>query len=197
MSVKLSAPNKVELFDIEKYGISSYIACQPLVLAAGLWTPLMYQRLLPSSAITLKATLNAGDWILFRNPLPATKRTIAFITLDDISGRKTRTCRRDGDTIWLIGSKDYNPAIPSLGNFAEPNEEMIKELIGRAEQILEKLGELEIVGKGRAIRLATDSIIPIISKVEAKDISDNSVYRKRLAESLVELLSAGATALMD
>jgi len=111
-SVKLSAPNKVELFDIEKDGISSYIACQPLVLAAGLWTPLMYQRLLPSSAITLKATLNAGDWILFRDPFPATKKTIAFIALDDIVGEKLELVGRDDGTIWLIGRKDYNASLP-------------------------------------------------------------------------------------
>jgi len=87
-SVNLSAHNKFESFIIENDGISSYIACQSLVLAAGPWTPLMYHKLFPSSAITLKATLNAGDWILFQNPLPATKKTIAFIALDEIVGEK-------------------------------------------------------------------------------------------------------------
>jgi hypothetical protein len=66
----------------------------------------------------------------------------------------------------LIGRKDYNASLPSLGHFAEPNEEMIKELIGLAEQSLKKLGKLEIVGKGRAIRPATDSIIPNESRSE-------------------------------
>jgi len=111
-SVKRSAHNRVESFVIENDGISSYIACQSLVLAAGPWTPLMYQRLFPSSAITLKATLNAGDWILFRDPFPATKKTIAFIALDDIVGEKLELVGRDDGTIWLIGRKDYNASLP-------------------------------------------------------------------------------------
>jgi hypothetical protein len=49
-----------------------------------------YQRLFSSSAIILKATLNAGDWILFRNPFPAAKKTVGFIALDEIVGDKSK-----------------------------------------------------------------------------------------------------------
>jgi hypothetical protein len=51
----------------------------------------------------------------------------------DIVGEKLEFVGRDDGTSWLIGRKDYNTSLPSLGSFAEPNEEMIKELIGRAE----------------------------------------------------------------
>ncbi len=120
----------------------------------------------------------------FLKSVPATKKTIAFIALDPIVGEKLEFVGRDDSTIWLIGRKHYNAPLPSLGNFAEPNKEMIKELIGSAEQSLKKLGGLEIVGKGRAIRPATDSIIPIISKVEAKDVSDNRCISEEAGREL-------------
>ena len=144
----------------------------------------MYQRLFPSSAITLKATLNAGDWIIFRKPFPTTRKTIAFIALDDIVGEKLEFVGRDDGTIWLIGRKDYNASLPSLGHLAEPNEEMIKELIGRAEQSLEKLGRswrLWVKDGLFGLRL----IIPIISKVEAKDISDNKCLLEEDGRELI------------
>ena len=40
------------------------------------------------------------------------------------------------------------------------------------------------MGKGRAIRPATDSVIPIISKVEAKDISDNRYISEEAGREL-------------
>jgi hypothetical protein len=122
--------------------------------------------------------------ISFSKSVPSNKKKIAFITLDNIVGKKHEFVGRDDGTIWLIGRKDYSASLPSLGNFAEPNEEMIKELIGRAEQSLKKLGVLEIVGKGRAIRPATDSVIPIISEVEAKDISDNRCISEEAGREL-------------
>lgn len=153
------------------------------MVAAGLWTPSVYQALFPSSAIRLRSDLNAGDWVILRNPLPVSQKSLASIALDDIVGEKSEFTGRNDGTIWIIGSKDHkNATLPPLGQFADPDPTMIEELISRAREYVEPAfgsvkqteTRLEIVDKGRAIRPAANSLLPIISQVEADDLSGSN-----------------------
>lgn len=180
-SVDLTSHNTIQSVQYETDGNLKRVYCQSLVVAAGPWTPTMFHKLFPKSPISLKSALNAGDWILFRNPFPLTKKSIAFIALDDIVDEKLEFTGRNDGTIWLIGRKDSNATLPPLGKVASPNGAMINELIDRAKRHLSfvagEVGQdgatLEIIDKGRAIRPATNSLLPIISSVKAEDLSDD------------------------
>ncbi|KAI1127493.1 nucleotide-binding domain-containing protein [Nemania abortiva] len=180
-SVELTSSNTVKSVTYSKDGTLKKLGCRSLVIAAGPWTPTLYSTLFPSSLIRLESALNAGDWLLFRNPFPVTDQSIAFIALDGIVGEKLEFAGREDGTIWLIGRKDYNTSLPPLGESAKPDPSLVEELTDRAKEYLRRgcradhqfCETVEIIGTGRGIRPAASSLLPIISQVKGKDIADS------------------------
>ncbi|ROV88946.1 hypothetical protein VPNG_10198 [Cytospora leucostoma] len=110
-AVELCQGNLIRAVVHEEGGaIPKRLDCQALVVAAGPWTPSVYQALFPSSAIKLRSDLHAGDWILLCNPLPVSQKSLAFIALDDIVGEKSEFTGRNDGTIWITGRKDHKSA---------------------------------------------------------------------------------------
>lgn len=161
------------------------IDCTKLLLACGPWTPTIFKKLFPSSRVQLQLSKNAGDWILFKNPCPTTRQSVAFVSFNGLIGETLEFAGRNDGTIWVCGRKDLAASLPPLGLVAEPDERMIKELNDYARTFLnlncrcaaKHVDGLRIVGKGRAFRPATESGLPVISEVTPSDLTSVSTYK--------------------
>ncbi|MCJ1334527.1 hypothetical protein MMC10_011239 [Thelotrema lepadinum] len=183
VSATLSQDNEIRSVEVVTNSTRSLLGCSSLVLAAGPWTPDLYQAMFPYSRIKLEGVPIGGDWILFKNPYPVTEKSNAFVALDGIIGEKLEFTGRDDGTIWLIGRKDNNAALPAPGANASASDVMIEELKGRAERYLRstpsEMGKgfikiYPLLSTGRGIRPGRQSLLPIISEVPTAHISNLS-----------------------
>lgn len=166
----------------DRSGSPVRIGCSKLLVACGSWTPTTYKKLFPSSPIQLHLSVNAGDWIVFRNPCPTTFKSTAFISFVNIFGEKLVFAGRNDGTIWCCGRRNFTASLPEPGEVDEPDEAVIEELCGyarkwlntRCECSVKHTNELEIVGTGRAFRPSTRSWLPVISQVKSRYLTDPS-----------------------
>ena len=127
----LSSENKVQNVTCLKRDLTTLrIDCTKLLLACGPWTPIVYKTLFPFSPIRLQSFINAGDWIVCKNPCPTTQET-AFVSLEGIISEKLEFAGRNDGTIWVCGRINFTASLPP-GQIAEPDEAMIEELSGCA-----------------------------------------------------------------
>lgn len=166
------------------------VPCEKLVLAGGPWTPAVYEKLFPSSAVHLELVMDAGDWMVFRNPNPSTEKSIAFIGLNNIVHEKLEFAGRDDGTIWVCGRRDTPGALVPLGTAGEVNVRMVAELTGRSYRFLqvqrnddpESFEELQVESLGRSFRPCTRSGLPMMSAVSLSQLCERSSRREFHAE---------------
>ena len=192
VKASLSSQNQVQAVTcLKKDGTTLQIDCTKLLLACGPWTPVVYRELFPSSSIHLQSSVNAGDWILCKNPCPTTLESVAFVTLDNIVGEKLEFAGRDDGTIWTCGRRNFTASLPPPGEIAEPDESMIEELSDGCRRWLnskcrcaEKHSDgFQLISKGRAFRPATKSGLPVISKVAPSDLTSIPIDAAQTPES--------------
>ncbi|CZR48942.1 uncharacterized protein FPRO_12382 [Fusarium proliferatum ET1] len=155
------------------------IACKQMLLACGPWTPTVFQRLFPAAPIRLRWTTDAGDWIIFRNPRLATLESTAFVSFEPLIGEKFEFAGRNDGTIWACGRRNFEATLPSPGQSNEPDQELIQEISELAHKWLNlncthpewHCDDVQILGKGRAFRRATESGLPVMSEVTSSGIS--------------------------
>lgn len=164
------------------------MGCRQLLLACGPWTPTVYQALFPSSPIALQWTTNAGDWILFRNPCPTSRGSVAFVSFASIAHGKLEFAGRNDGTIWCCGRRNLTASLPPAGQSQPPDEELVQELRSRAREWLNWSctctcehkhddpddGFPRLMAKGRAFRPATQTGLPTISAVEASKLTTDA-----------------------
>ncbi|KAF2658916.1 FAD dependent oxidoreductase [Lophiostoma macrostomum CBS 122681] len=161
------------------------IACTSLILACGPWTPSVYATLFPNSALRFDQVLEAGDWLLLRNPHPVAGESTIFVGLNEFVGSKLEFAGRDDGTIWICGRKivTSSSSLPEPGKCAKADTDMASELIGRCSEFLGRddlraekktasVG-LEIVETGRAFRPTSRSGLPLIAKVKPMALSES------------------------
>ena len=146
-----------------------------LVLAAGPWTPALFKTLFPSSSVDMKPVIDAGDWIVFKNPKPRSAQSIAAVYLDDIVGEKLEFAGRNDHTIWATGERSRIGKVPLLGETPEPDQDNLDKLLANANVFL-KHGQgdnsgLKIVSLGRSYRPTTQTGLPLIGGVPPERLS--------------------------
>lgn len=162
-----------------------WINCSQLLLACGPWTPKVYKKLFPFSPVRLHASTSAGDWIICKNPCPTTAESVAYVSFGPLIGEKLEFAARNDGTIWACGRKNLTASLPFPGQTAEPDEELIEDLLARAHAWLSSHcscsdkhnHELQLLDKGRAFRPATKSGLPVLSEVESSDLTGDPMGR--------------------
>jgi glycine/D-amino acid oxidase-like deaminating enzyme len=193
VNVSLSAHNQVQAVTCIKRGEGEgeakvvRMGCRQLLLACGPWTPTVYSALFPSSPVTFQNTTDAGDWIVFRNPCPTSRASVAFVSFASIVGDKMEFAGRSDGTIWACGRRNLTAPLPPVGEYQAPDDELVRELSDRARDWLNwacdcdkvdattSTHDLRILDRGRAFRPATKTGLPTISAVEASRLTDKGV----------------------
>ena len=96
---------------------------------------LFSKTLLPSFLIQLRAFINAGDWILCKNPRFKTQQSVAFVSFNGFVGEKLEFASPINGTIWVGGLENLAAFFPSLGLVTKPDEIMITEFGGHARTL--------------------------------------------------------------
>ena len=184
ISADLSSANQIQAVTCVRRDLTPVsIPCTKLLLATGPWTPTVYKSLFPTSPINLQWSTNAGDFIICKNPCRTTENTVAYVSFQAIVAEKMEFAARSDGTIWACGRRNHTASLPSPGEIAERDEQLIEELLGHARTWLNlkcscenKHGkELKVVSKGRAFRPATESGLPVMSEVAPSDLSAECV----------------------
>ncbi|MDI1485903.1 MAG: hypothetical protein OHK93_004092 [Ramalina farinacea] len=179
VGANVSRSNHLVSLDLADYGQKrTTVRLDNLVLAAGPWTPALFQMLFPASSIDLEPVTDASDWIVFENPKPMSAKTIGAVYLDDIVGEKLEFAGRNDHTIWATGKRSHAGVVPTVGRTPEVDQASLDELHADAEVFL-KHGqgedrELHVLSQGRSYRPTTQTGMPIIAGVPADRLSVNS-----------------------
>lgn len=179
LGIELSTLNKLQTITLRINGQQeTTIACRQLLLACGPWTPAVYENLFPSAPVRLQWTINAGDWIIFKNPCLTIRESTAFVSFEPLIGEKFEFAGRNDGTIWACGRRNFEATLPSPGQSKEPDQELIHEVSELARKWLNlkctrpewHCDGVQILEKGRAFRPATKSGLPVMSEVKSSDI---------------------------
>ncbi|KAL8747045.1 MAG: hypothetical protein Q9190_001010 [Brigantiaea leucoxantha] len=166
---------------------------QKVVIAAGPWTPSVFHSLFPDSSVDLEPTIDAGDWMLLKNPHPSSRQSIAAIYLDDIVGEKLEFAGRNDGTIWVTGRRSFTGAVPPVGSHSEPDKEMIQSLTASSKRFLEHGSDdisKMIIKTGRSYRPATKSMLPVFAGLRSRCLSAKSL-QKQGPESPIVFINSG------
>ena len=162
---------------VDQNGRISSLTCQRLVIAAGPWTPMVFEALFPASTIDLRPVIDVGDYIIFRHSEPTSDECIAAVYMDDIVGHKLEFAGRNDSTIWLCGERGRPGKIPPVGETAPPSKEAIVNMMGHAEKFLKhgdgKACRLRVASIGRAFRPDRQSGLPVIAAVPRSMLAAN------------------------
>ncbi|KAF1963706.1 nucleotide-binding domain-containing protein [Byssothecium circinans] len=173
-SVSLDEQNRVTSISGFREDKSEFICpCEDFILAGGPWTPSIFRTLFPFSPVHPELIIDAGDWILFQNPIANDIKdtSTAFVSLDDIVGEKLEFAGRPDGTIWVCGRSNFKDNLNAVGTSASADPKMISELTGRAYRFLKvrdtgspaTFKELKVISAGRAFRPATPSGLPTMA----------------------------------
>lgn len=176
VSATLSNDNRLQdLILMDDDGGQSTLTCDNLVLAAGPWTPVVFETLFPQAPIKIEAVIDAGDWIIFSNPELRSAKPIAAVYFDEIVGEKLEFAGRNDQKVWATGPKSPIGTLPKAGDAPEPDEKAILKLLANATRFLKhKQGDgpgLHVVQQGRSFRPETPSRLPIISAVPGSKLT--------------------------
>ncbi|KAF2839980.1 hypothetical protein M501DRAFT_1016065 [Patellaria atrata CBS 101060] len=119
--------------------------------------------------------MDAGDWIISRNPHPSSDKSISFVGLNDIIGERLEFVGRDDGTIWVCRKRVSTGALPALGQVGSVDAKMIAKLTGHGYRSIrlplgdhpDCLQELQVVSLGRAFRPSTGTGRPMMDEVKS------------------------------
>jgi glycine/D-amino acid oxidase-like deaminating enzyme len=179
-SANLSFSNQIQSLGVvsgnEKQGT---LQCDKLIIAAGPWTPGLFNTLFPDSKVDLQPAVDAGDWIICQNtdePLKSSS-DIAAVFLDDIVGHKLEFAGRNDGTIWACCERNHSAIMPPVGEEAEPDDLAIHKLTDYAQEfIIGAEDSLKVVQSGRAFRPARKKGLPVIAAVPTRKLTRNGSW---------------------
>lgn len=178
VSATLSGSNDLLSLDVlDEYKRSTVLKSDKLIIAAGPWTPASFKRVFPQSSVKFDPVISAGEWFVFENPEPLSKRSVGAVYLDKIVGQKLEFAGRNDHTIWATGEKSQFGEVPDLGHVPTPDPSSLAKLRNYSDTFLIRphgpKQELRVIGRGRAYRPATQSQLPIIASVPDCRLSGN------------------------
>lgn len=178
VSATLSGSNDLLSLDVlDEYKKSTALKADKLIIAAGPWTPATFKKLFPQSSVKFDPVISAGEWFIFENPEPLSKRSVGAVYLDEIVGQKLEFAGRNDHTIWATGEKSYFGEVPDLGHVPTPDLGSLAKLRNYSDTFLTRSHgpkqELRVIGSGRAYRPATETQLPIIASVPGCRLSGN------------------------
>lgn len=170
------------------------IPCEKLILAAGAWTPRVFETLFPKSSTKIPVGALSGYSLVFRSPRHtlhheqeryAGKSHAVFTTHPKSCGFSPEIFSRDGTEIYIAGLNSLDIPLPEVATDSRKIMEREKSdrvkraavaLMGRArldasttpKSEIENIDDLEVVREALCFRPWTDSGRPIIGRIEDK-----------------------------
>lgn len=175
-----------------KSGSQHKIPCTRLLLAAGAWTPSVFEQLFPSSSLQIPISQLAGHSLVVKSPRwtnehEATGCDAVFTTMRN--GFSPEIFSRIGGEIYIAGLNDPSIPLPKLATDAKIDQSSVEELKKVAQRLLGQDGtdvsDLEVVREGLCFRPVTDRGVPILcrisddqlgGRIETKPGADGGVF---------------------
>lgn len=176
------------------------LPCEKLVLAAGAWTPRVFNTLFPRASTKIPVGALSGYSLVFRSPRHtlhheqeryAGKSHAVFTTHPKSCGFSPEIFSRDGTEIYIAGLNSLDIPLPEVATDSSKIMEREKSdrvkraavaLMGRAKHDalstpgteVENVDDLEVVRESLCFRPWTDSGRPIIDRVKNRLLGDGA-----------------------
>ncbi len=148
------------------------IPCTHLIIAAGAWSPEVFETLFPDAKIKLPISSLAGHSLVVRSPRWTSeheKRGCHAVFTTDDSGYSPEIFSRMGGEIYIAGLNSSSIPLPALATESEINDVAIKQLQTTSRRLLglssSEADDLELVRKGLCFRPVTNRGTPILGRI--------------------------------
>jgi len=150
------------------------IPCTRLIIAAGAWSPEVFQTLFPGAKTKLPISPLAGHSLVLRSPRWTTeheKKGCHAVFTTDEAGYSPEIFSRMGGEIYIAGLNSSSIPLPALATESKIEENAVKQLQTTSKRLLGQPGDvedLELVRKGLCFRPVTDRGTPILGRIPDK-----------------------------
>ncbi|KAF2724902.1 FAD dependent oxidoreductase [Polychaeton citri CBS 116435] len=178
VKVSRDESNEISAVRIRYFGKSEHkIPCTRLLIAAGAWTPEVFEQLFPTSRIDIPVSSLAGHSLVVKSPRWAQEHEASgchaiFSTSQD--GFSPEIFSRVGEEIYLAGLNDSTIPLPESPDKAPIDPQAIAALKRVAGRLLGKDGtdvsDLQMMREGLCFRPVTNKGVPILAKVKDEDL---------------------------
>ncbi|KAI1945753.1 hypothetical protein LOZ12_003422 [Ophidiomyces ophidiicola] len=171
------------------------IACTKLILAAGPWTPRVFQTIFPRSKSNIEVAALSGYSLVFRSPrytfedekgTYSGKSHAVFTTHPKSCGFSPEIFSRHGGEIYIAGLNSYDIPLPEVATDSFKIMEKEKSnRVRRAAAVLmgrpqgpgaDNVDDFEIVREALCFRPATENGLPIIGRITHHLLGSNIDY---------------------
>lgn len=153
-------------------GAEVKLPCTRLLIAAGAWTPQVFESLFPYARIQIPIHHLAGHSIVVRSPRWTREhehRGCHAVFTTTRTGFSPEIFSRMGEEIYVAGLNSSSIALPARASDALIDPSSIAELKAMAQKLLGRDGtdvsDLEVLREGLCFRPVTDAGTPIMSRV--------------------------------
>lgn len=177
-AVRISRDDAGEMSAIRvhhKAGGDHKIPCTRLLIAAGAWSPSVFETLFPEAKAEIPVSKLAGHSLVVKSPrwtqeMEGKGCHAIFTTMSD--GLSPEAFSRTGGEIWIGGVNDPSAPLPAEATDAQVNRESADKLLDIARQLLgkERADDLEVVREGVCFRPTTDWGQPVLARVKDEDL---------------------------
>lgn len=151
------------------------ILCQKVLIACGVWSPVVFDELFPSASTSLPITSLAGHSLVLRSPRWKPEDTGDCHAIFAVSpdGWSPEFFSRRGGEIYLAGYNSSTIPIPELASKTVIQEDDIEIMIKEARVLLGN--DVEVVRTGLCHRPVTNTGKPILGRVASTHIGLDDV----------------------
>lgn len=147
------------------------VSCSRIVIAAGSWSPRVFQTLFPQSKTKIPISSLAGHSVVVKSPRwlkEHEERGSHAVFTTDPDGFSPEVYSRPGEEIWCGGLNDADLALPDVPTDFKTDEAAIERLLVASRKLVGIPGsadDLTVIRKGLCSRPASDSGKPIITRI--------------------------------
>ncbi|KAF8862655.1 FAD dependent oxidoreductase [Acephala macrosclerotiorum] len=163
-----------ELSNIRILNTNTYaetdIPCTKILIAAGAWSPQVFETLFPNSSFKLPISSLAGHSLVVRSKKWSKEhegRGCHAVFTTDSSGYSPEIFSRMGEEIYIAGLNSSSIPLPKLATESELDQKSVTTLKKTAEKLLGVDG-VEVLRERLCFRPVTRRGTPILSRIEDK-----------------------------
>ena len=203
VKVDLTDEGTIDMVHI-RHGAETYkLPCQSLVLAAGAWTPSLFNDVFPLSNCPMYPKISSGNYITVKIPAKTELNYHAQVTLTTDNGSRLEFVDRGDGTIFICGLNNTETPICDVEDEAPPDEDAISEMQAYAKRFLAApqdqqtvqsraaTSTTELVTAGRTYRPLLSRQLPIITRVPANKLLMNARSSKACPADQGEVMGGG------
>lgn len=160
---------------ISESGAEKLVLCQKILIASGVWSPVIFDKLFPFKSTSLPITSLAGHSLVLRSPRwrPEDNGDCYAIFTTSPDGWSPELFSRRGGELYLAGFNSSTIPIPEFASETAVQEGDIEVMVKTARMLLGN--DVEVVRTGLCHRPVTNTGRPILGKVPPVDIGMEEV----------------------